>query len=407
TARDVAFCAHAILDHRPLVVPDARRDQRFAENPLVLGEPHIRFYAGAPLETPDGLNIGTLCAIDLQPRQFNDEQLATLGDLAALVVDQLESRATLRAQMMAQTALSIAEAQLRKHFRVLNGIVDGAGEGIAVLDTAGRPIIVNPAGLATLGMPRWPHSAAEWTDFRDAVRVDGVTPFPSNELPTQRALRGEDTDQIEMFLPQTDQRSPVYLSITGRPLREDDGTVSGAIITFRDITRLREAQARVAELAWTDELTGLPNRRAFRTLLTRLVAEGERGRNFALVMVDIDFFKQINDTYGHQRGDNVLVAVGHKLGRRVRRTDFAGRYGGEEFCVLYTDVDEACAIRLAEELRAGIATIVEPRQITASFGLCASFGIHRPDEEGLIRFADAALYKAKHQGRNRVVSHNF
>ncbi|HEY2735718.1 MAG TPA: GAF domain-containing protein, partial [Polyangiales bacterium] len=96
TPRADAFCAHAILDTQPMVVPDARRDQRFAENPLVLGAPHIRFYAGAPLETPDGFNLGTLCAIDTQPRQFDEQQLATLRDLAALVVDQLESRATLR-----------------------------------------------------------------------------------------------------------------------------------------------------------------------------------------------------------------------------------------------------------------------------------------------------------------------
>jgi diguanylate cyclase (GGDEF)-like protein len=400
THRDFAFCAHAILKDAPLVVPDACHDQRFAENPLVVGAPHIRFYAGAPLQSPDGFKLGTLCAIDIRPRELSAEQLATLRDLAALVVDELELRATLRRQAMVQTALSVAEAKVREHFRMLNGIVEGAGEGIAVVDRNLRAVIVNPAGMAMLGLERFP--SGTWNGFEGAVRPDGVTAFAPEELPLHRALRGENSDQIEMFLPRTEQRAPLWLSVTGRPLRDDAGTLSAGIVTFNDITKLRDAQRRAAELALTDELTSLPNRRAFRQLLARLVAEAARGRRFALVMVDIDHFKQINDSYGHQRGDDVLVAVAERLRRRVRRSDFVGRYGGEEFCILYTDVDEERALHLAEELRVSVATISEPRPITASFGVCAVLG--EISEEKLISNADAALYRAKRDGRNRVCS---
>jgi diguanylate cyclase (GGDEF)-like protein len=403
SAREHAFCAHAIMHDEPMVVNDAHRDRRFVENPFVTGPPRVRFYAGAPLQAPDGYNLGTLCALDTRPREFSDREKETLSDLAALVVEQLELRKALRAQTMAQTALTVAEAQLRRHFRMLNGIVDGAGGGIAVVDAQQRPIIVNPAAMSILGMQSTPTGSDPWHGFEGAMRADGSPQrIPSAELPIARALRGEDTEAFEMVVQRG--RTKVFLSATGRPLRDDSGDVSGAIVTFNDITKLREAQARVAEMALTDELTGLPNRRAFGQLLSRLVAEGQRGRSFALVMIDIDHFKQINDTYGHQTGDNVLIAVGHKLSKRVRRTDFAGRFGGEEFCILYVDVDEACALRLAEELRVSVSSIVEPRPITASFGVCSSSGSKTRNEDQIVKLADAALYKAKHGGRNRVCS---
>ncbi|HSG93994.1 MAG TPA: sensor domain-containing diguanylate cyclase [Afifellaceae bacterium] len=92
TPRDVAFCDHTIRNPEPMVVEDARLDERFADNPFVTGEPGIRFYAGAPLHTRDGQNIGTLCTIDLKPRSINESQLAALSDLARLVVDEMELR---------------------------------------------------------------------------------------------------------------------------------------------------------------------------------------------------------------------------------------------------------------------------------------------------------------------------
>ncbi|WP_242126069.1 sensor domain-containing diguanylate cyclase [Sphingobium sp. Sx8-8] len=92
TPRDIAFCDHTIRDRAPMVVTDALEDARFCDNPLVTGDPNIRSYAGIPLETPDGYNIGSLCAIDTVPRQFDPGQIAILRNLAALVVEQLELR---------------------------------------------------------------------------------------------------------------------------------------------------------------------------------------------------------------------------------------------------------------------------------------------------------------------------
>lgn len=93
TPRDISFCGHAIHADTPLVVADAATDPRFADNPLVTGEPHIRFYAGHPLVMPSGMRIGTLCLIDRKPRRLEPEELTLLGDLARLVVRELTARA--------------------------------------------------------------------------------------------------------------------------------------------------------------------------------------------------------------------------------------------------------------------------------------------------------------------------
>ena len=524
TDRDVAFCAHAILAPEPLIVEDATLDERFSDNPYVTGEPLVRFYAGAPLTSKDGYNLGTLCIIDTRPRQLGPAEIQTLIDLSQIVVDELELRLGYRARALfhkvcemspniiylyervkhqrtflgphlietlgyergsapdellteivhpedlprlykylgqldvlkqgpielsyrarhangswhwflarealfalddegrvnqvigiatdvtdlktAELDLERSEELLAERVRVLEGVLDSAGEGIVVADEDGRFSVFNPAARRIVGEgPKLGDLA--YTDLTFAM-LDPKTcqPFPQEQLPLGRAIRGEAVDNLELLI-RTSTQVETLIRVTGRPLRDPAGQARGGIITFNDITALRAAELELAKRAVTDPLTGLPNRRALDERLSLLVAEAGRGRSFALVLGDVDHFKKVNDTYGHSVGDEVLVHVGRTLKSHVRCTDFVARYGGEEFCVLYTDVDEDQAVRLADQLRRALANSSSPVPVTCSFGVCANRPNELIDPTTLLQIADSALYTAKSEGRNRVVSARF
>jgi diguanylate cyclase (GGDEF)-like protein len=174
-------------------------------------------------------------------------------------------------------------------------------------------------------------------------------------------------------------------------------------------TDLQRANSDLARLAATDALTGLPNKRAFAEALARDLALADRsGTHLALVVVDLDRFKQINDVHGHQVGDAVLAHLGQLLRGTVRASDLAARYGGEEFVLLLNQTDAAGAALVAERIRASLArqcTRVGEAElpVTASFGVAAVRGPGcKLSAEALFARADAALYAAKRGGRNKV-----
>lgn len=154
--------------------------------------------------------------------------------------------------------------------------------------------------------------------------------------------------------------------------------------------------------AHTDSLTGLPNRRALDDTFEHLIAQAKRaGEPLSVMLIDLDLFKEINDTYGHDRGDEVLAAVASALAESVRTSDFAARMGGEEFLVLLPDTDAAGAGTVAEtiaEALAGASVEGVERRVTASFGV-ACHPDHGADPATLLRSADRALYRAKDDGR--------
>jgi len=171
--------------------------------------------------------------------------------------------------------------------------------------------------------------------------------------------------------------------------------------------RREEAEQRLADMAQTDALTGLANRSSFQSTLARTIAECERnGTGFALVIMDIDHFKMVNDTMGHEAGDLVLSSIGRCLRERLRSTDFVARLGGEEFGVILRDVRPGMAYDLMDELRQRIAS----RELAygdASIRVTACFGIAQwpdngRDAETLFRVADRCLYRGKRAGRNCV-----
>jgi len=159
---------------------------------------------------------------------------------------------------------------------------------------------------------------------------------------------------------------------------------------------------RVLDLAATDGLTGIANRRTFEDMLARSFTRAARaGVPLSLVMVDLDHFKALNDRHGHQAGDATLRRVAPALVSACRPGDVVARYGGEEFAVLLPDTDQRDVAIVAERLRAAVAALVQDPAVTASIG-AASFPTHAADATELVKAADDALYTSKRTGRNRV-----
>ena len=190
------------------------------------------------------------------------------------------------------------------------------------------------------------------------------------------------------------------------PTPEEDATVRQTVAQVAPMLANLRNLALAEFRANSDALTGLPNKRATDDTLKRMVAYASRSLSpLSAIMLDLDHFKQINDRYGHGRGDEVLAAVGLAISECLRASDFAGRFGGEEFLILLPDTTASAALAVGERIRAAIATIALPgldRDITASLGI-ADLLEHAGTVEGLIREADRALYTAKAEGRNRTV----
>jgi len=190
-------------------------------------------------------------------------------------------------------------------------------------------------------------------------------------------------------------------ALGGRDLEDLRRSVSEAAPIVANHRTLAIAELRAA----TDVLTGLPNTRALRDHLKQLVAQsGRTGSSLSVILFDLDRFKEINDVWGHDKGDQVLAAVGEAARGSIRESDIVGRQGGEEFLVLCPATTREGAAALAEKIRASIALIsvagVE-RSITASLGV-AALPEDASDGDELLRAADRAMYEAKSHGRNRV-----
>lgn len=388
TARDQAFCAHAILDDRPLIVADTHHDVRFADNDLVTKDPMIRAYLGAPLITTDGFRLGTLCAIDRRPRQFTADQVDVLRQLSAIAVDEVELRLERR------RALAAAERSRRttEEHRIL---FEEAPLALWTLDPAGTVL-------------SWNHAAEQLFGWTSEEVIGGFVPTVGDDE------RGE-YDQLARELTElkhsitTDRRRwrkdgtllDVRLAIT--PLFYEDGRLRGFLTIAQDVTedvRLRDELRRAAMI---DPLTALLNRRGFEQLATREVARAVRDRSrLSLVMFDIDHFKHVNDEHGHAMGDRVLVAFARIIRENLRATDLAVRWGGEELLVLFPATEQARALATAERIRVAVAECADPG--LPSFTTSAGVAEWQPGEtiDVSVARADEQLYLAKETGRNRV-----
>jgi diguanylate cyclase (GGDEF)-like protein/PAS domain S-box-containing protein len=432
TPRSLAFCSHAIALDDLLVVNDTHLDERFADHPMVVGAPFVRFYAGQPVHSLDGQPLGTLCLLDQQPRQFGDAEKRMLRDLAQMVQDELNRGVLVAARDAAQMALRelnvqlerriedrtrelqvkhrLLEQEAQQRMKYLTELAESRAQA-AESEERLRTIADNvPALIAYIdsGM-RYAFANQryqEWFGVKSADMLGKTVPeamgeafFAPRRAALERCLDGH-ASALEIEEERRGRRR--VLSTTYLPhLR--DGVVQGIYVLTTDATSAREYERQLHALAHSDHLTGLPNRRSYEERLAQAIARSRRSAMaMALVYLDLDHFKQINDSLGHASGDAVLREFGRRLSASVRATDTVARLAGDEFVIVLEQVGSArecarIADKLLEAMRPDFLVDGQPRQVSASIGIAWSA---HPEHAALAHTADEALFQSKQAGRN-------
>ena len=538
TSREVAFCAHTIANNAPLVIPDARLDQRFQFNPLVLGDPNIVFYAGVPISLDNEHNLGTLCIIDTKPRNLSDTEYSQLLRLARITESLITAFREQQATKIARAAERRKSGALQRTVSLLEQVKQLSGVGgwelqldpLALtwtdetkrihevpidyepqLDTAidfyapeardviracvknamedgtpwdvelplitaknrkiwvramGRPVYQNGSLVSLIGafqdITETTEAHARVVASEKVARLrseqlqtvignmeEGVSVFDENckltmwnqryidifrkpegevrpgvslkDLLSREKERGEFDDDIELHLNELmagleDGSSQTFLFRTklGTIIQSTHAPLPGGgwVGTHSDVTARVTAAEQDEYAARHDALTGLANRLEFNRRFEAASEKTSDGRVSILLMVDLDHFKEINDTYGHQAGDDLLVEVARRLKGCVRESDLVARLGGDEFAVLtsFTHADTrsnvtAIAERINQSISLPFAIADIEIRIGASVGICVADGPRfRPDE--LIARADRALYKVKASCRGGYYFHD-
>jgi diguanylate cyclase (GGDEF)-like protein/PAS domain S-box-containing protein len=323
--------------------------------------------------------------------------LVTIGPLVAMII----VASLWFAMRLTGSNLKLRQALLTN--RRLAGIVESADDAI---------LSVGPDGM----IRTWNDGAARM-DGRHEEEMVG-TPLANLFAPEHvsdaphlvgAAMRGEAVKAHETLIVTADGRT-VDVAMTASPINDELGNAVAASFVARDITVRKQLEAQLEHQALHDALTGLPNRALFQDRLSSALKRGARpiehlGRKAAVLFIDLDDFKVINDTLGHKAGDQLLIKVAERISQSIRPSDTAARLGGDEFTVLLEDVDDVelarrIADRILEHLRAPFMLEAREVVVSASIGIALSTE-RRPAPEDLMRSADMALYEAKSRGKGR------
>jgi len=376
--REGSFCSYAIAGDGLFLVPDARKDERFASHPLVKEPPQIRFYAGIPLVAPAGQKIGTLCILDTKPwPKFTEDDRKNLEDVAALVMNRLELRRLdhakqgghSRFERMASTSPdAIVGADCSGRINYWNAAAE------TLFGYSAREAMGEPIGLI------FPHRVKKLQTAELMSLANCGTSSPSAQ---QLGLVAKRRDGSEFA-------AELSLSVW----RENDDDVSFAAI-LRDVTDREQGEQRLFGLALLDPVTGLPNR-AF--LIERLqeTAAKEAG---TLLLLDLLGFKDLNDSLGHVMADLVLSEAAERLRGHLGPKSTLSRVGADEFAVFLPGVmDHAQASKHAEDIMQLFATPFAISGESVHVGVNVGIAVcpaHGTRAEELLANADLALQNAK------------
>ena len=392
TSRDVAFCAHTILEEDSLIIENALNDERFFDNPLVTGDPHIRFYAGVSLVTPNGIHLGTLCVIDTEARRITAEQLSAIKTLAYSVMAHLELR--------------LSHKEIRKYVDELQlsaTIFETASENIVVTDANNCFITVNPAFTKTTG-----YSLEDVIGKTPKILKSGKQ---NSEFYSKMWKDLTKDGQWDGELSNKRKNGEIYIEwLSIRAIYNHDGTIRMYVATFSDITEKKRADEIIWKQANYDLLTNLPNRRLFDDRLKHEIKIANRSKKLlALLFIDLDLFKEVNDTFGHEIGDKLLIKVTKRINETLRATDTVARMGGDEFAAILPQMENEKDIsKVAKLIIKKLATPFDLNGKIVSISASIGIAIYPKDAilaKELLQYSDKAMYDAKKSGRGKISYH--
>ncbi len=298
------------------------------------------------------------------------------------------------------------ESKLKQMERWLATTLKSIGDGVIATDTQGTITFMNHMAEALSG---WMLSEALGRPFEEILHLVHETSHIRVESLVTRVLRDEMVIEIEqdtVLVTRTGQDIPINDSAA--PIRNDEGAITGVVIIFRDITARKQVEQQLRHLAMHDPLTGLPNRTHFTDRLNIAFEYSRRHEDycFAVLFIDLDRFKMINDSLGHLFGDKLLIEIAKRLGHGLRSDDTLARLGGDEYAILVNGIDDMRdALHVAERIQKNMASAINinGQEVFTAASIGIAFNTSYKQPEAMLRDADAALYKAKEMGRGRFI----
>jgi diguanylate cyclase (GGDEF)-like protein/PAS domain S-box-containing protein len=426
--------ALASVQAGPLVVADASQDERFRHHPHVIGAPHIRFYAGIPVRARSGAAVGAMCLSDPTPRVLRADELATLTDLADLVGQEIQYRDRLaiasdlvrRANALPKITSNARRRDLQEANRALVSAVALQAETEQalrvrqaeldnVLEHAMDAYVCNDAHYIVIGWNRQAERMFGWSKAEALGQSIFALMVPPEVAPSilRDSARFADTGASDIlhhtveFTAERKNGQRIIIELQVQSVEVNGRAVYHSFA--RDISARKAAEAQREYEAMHDALTGLQNRRALLEVLPLAQARAQRSEQaLALLFIDLDGFKAVNDNLGHEAGDEVLCVVAQRLSTSIRATDQAYRLAGDEFTVILENVQHGPedARRVAEKLIVAISEPIHVKDTEARIGASIGIAMYRADNtmsvQGLISEADAWMYRAKQAGRGQV-----
>ena len=399
-------CGTAAATAERVIVEDIATHPYWANYKALALQAGLRACWSQPVLSSSGRVLGTFAIYHRQVHSPAPHDIALIEQSARLVSIALDQKAT-------QDALRASEDMFRTLFETLP-------TGVLYENLDGVITSANPAAQRLLGLTLDQLQGTASTDTRwHAIHEDG-SDFPGDQHPISRALRtGQPVRNVIMGIA-VPERDYVWLLVSAMPLFKD-GKLAQAYMVFEDVTDRHEMEQHVRHMAFYDALTQLPNRRLLTDRLTQAITASRRSGCYgAMMYIDLDNFKPLNDRHGHELGDLLLNELARRLKACVREVDTVARIGGDEFVVMLTDLapDSAASCAQAQLVAAKIlASLSEPYVLTfcdtgdqtrdVGHRCTASIGVtlfsHRDtSQEQILQRADTAMYQAKGEGRNRV-----